>query len=110
MHADYSKYCDCRECRSYDNQEWLDVAHCVGVGGMIVYHVCSYSKLNKYIRTGAIMPPVRAWESIEQARRMSISTGRRIILRLRFPKGAEKLAGHFNQARVLNQKYPLKGI
>jgi len=30
MHADYSKYCDCRECRSYDNQEWLDVAKCIG--------------------------------------------------------------------------------
>lgn len=77
---------------------------------MIVYHVCSYAKLKKYIATGAITPPVRAWENIEQAQRMSISTGRRIILRLRFPKGAPKLEGHFNQARVINQKYPLRGI
>ena len=24
MHADYSKYCQCPECRSYDRQEWTD--------------------------------------------------------------------------------------
>ena len=73
---------------------------------MIVYHVCSYKKLQKYLKTGYILPPVRAWENIEQAERMSKSTGRRIILRLKFPNNAEKLEGHFNQARVLNQ--PLK--
>jgi len=77
---------------------------------MIVYHVCSYKKLQKYIKTGGITPPVRAWENIEQAERMSISTGRRIILRLKFPNNAEKLDGHFNQARVLNQKYILDGF
>ena len=73
---------------------------------MIVWHCTSLKKLNKYLKSGQINPPVRAWENIEQAQRMSISTGRRIILRLKFPNDAPKLEGHFNQARVLN--YPLK--
>jgi hypothetical protein len=73
---------------------------------MIVFHVCSYKKLQKYLNTGAITPPVRSWENIQQAERMSLSTGRRIILRLKFPNNAEKLEGHFNEARVLNKKYP----
>ncbi len=74
---------------------------------MIVFHVCSYKKLQRYVKTGGIMPPVRAWENIEQAERMSKSTGRRIILRLKFPGDAPKLEGHFNQARVLNTRYDL---
>lgn len=77
---------------------------------MIVYHVCSTKKLDKYRKTGFILPPVRAWENIEQAQRMSISTGRRVILRLKFPNDAPKLEGHFNQARVLNYKYEFKGF
>jgi len=72
---------------------------------MVVFHVCSYKKLQKYIQTGWIMPPVRAWENIEQAERMSLSTGRRIILRLKFPNNSEKLDGHFQQARVLKTRY-----
>ena len=74
---------------------------------MIVYHVTSLKKLNKYLKAGQINPPVRAWEVIEQAERMSKSTGRRIILRLKFPNNAEKLEGHFNQARVLNTPYKI---
>ena len=77
---------------------------------MIVYHCCSAKKLSKYLKQGGILPPVRAWENIEQAERMSISTGRRVILRLRFPDNAPKLEGHFNQARVLYQKYRLESI
>ena len=76
---------------------------------MIVYHVTTNKKLNKYINSGYIKPPVRAWENIEQAERMSISTGRRVILRLRFPDDAPKLEGHFNQARVLNKPLEFKG-
>ena len=74
---------------------------------MIVYHVTCLKKLNKYLKSGQINPPVRAWETIEQAERMSISTGRRIILRLKFPDNTDKLEGHFNEARVLNQPYVL---
>lgn len=77
---------------------------------MIVYHVCSAAKLKKYQKSGYIFAPVRAWENIQQAERMSKSTGRRIILRLKFPNNAQKLEGHFNQARVLYQNYPLKNI
>lgn len=77
---------------------------------MIVFHVCSFKKLQRYLKTGAIMPPVRAWENIQQAERMSKSTGRRIILRLRFPNNVPKLEGHFNQARVLNTRYELRDI
>lgn len=51
---------------------------------MVVYHCCSLKKLNKYLKTGGIIPPVRAWENIQQAERMSKSTGRKIILRLKF--------------------------
>jgi len=72
---------------------------------MIVYHCCSFKKLERYKATGGIMPPVRAWETIEQANRMSISTGRKVILRLKFPNDADKLEGHFNQARVINKIY-----
>ena len=74
---------------------------------MTVYHVTTLKKLNKYLKTGYIKPPVRAWENIEQAERMSKSTGRKIILRLKFPDNADKCEGHFNQARILYEPYIL---
>lgn len=77
---------------------------------MTVYHVTTLKKLNKYLKTGYIKPPVRAWENIEQAERMSKSTGRKIILRLKFPDNADKYEGHFNQARVLYEPYILESI
>ena len=77
---------------------------------MIVWHVCSYKKLQKYMSGGQISAPVRAWENVEQAERFSKSTGRRIILRLKFPNNAKKLKGHFNQARILNQNLKLDSI
>ncbi len=77
---------------------------------MVVYHVTTLKKLNKYLKTGYIKPPVRAWDSIEQAERMSKSTGRKIILRLKFPDNADKCEGHFNQARILYEPYILDSI
>ena len=77
---------------------------------MTVYHVTTLKKLNKYLTTGYIKPPVRAWENIEQAERMSKSTGRKIILRLKFPDNADKCEGHFNQARILYEPYILDSI
>lgn len=77
---------------------------------MIVYHVTSLKKLDKYRKSGKISAPVRAWENIQQAQRMSLSTGRRIILRLKFPNNAEKLDGHFNQARVLRSDLPFENF
>lgn len=75
---------------------------------MIVWHICSAKKLNKYLQSKCIKSPVRAWDNIQQAERMSLSTGRRIILRLKFPDNASRLEGHFNQARVLNEDYAFK--
>lgn len=49
---------------------------------MTVYHVTTLKKLNKYLSTGYIKPPVRAWENIEQAERMSKSTGRKNNLKI----------------------------
>lgn len=77
---------------------------------MIVFHCTTLKKLQRYQKAGVIKPPVRAWENIEQAKRMSISTGRRIILRLKFPNDAPKLEGHFGQARVLDYPFEFKGF
>lgn len=77
---------------------------------MIVYHVTSAKKLKRYMTRGIILPPVRAWENIQQAERMSIATGRKIILRLKFPEDAEKLDGHFRQARVIHEPYILRDV
>lgn len=76
---------------------------------MIVYHVTSAKKLKKYIASGRIIAPVRAWESVAEAERFSLSTGRRIILRLRFPKNSPRLEGHFGKAFVLCQDLPFRG-
>lgn len=70
---------------------------------MIVYHVTSIKKLLKYIQNRRILPPIRAWQTIEEAERFSIQTGRQIILRLRFPDNSEKLEGHRNKAVLLNE-------
>lgn len=75
---------------------------------MIVWHVCSAKKLNKYLQSKCIHAPVRAWDNIQQAQRMSLSTGRKIILRLKFPDNVSTLEGHFNQAKILNKNYPFK--
>ena len=77
---------------------------------MVVYHVTSAKKLDRYIKSGRIIAPVRAWESIEEAERFSKSTGRRVILRLRFPKNAARLEGHFGKAFVLHSDFPFKGF
>jgi hypothetical protein len=75
---------------------------------MIVYHVCTVKKLNKYIRNGGIKPPVRAWIDVEEAERFSKQTGRKVILRLKFPDNAEIYEGHKGKARVIHELYPLK--
>jgi len=77
---------------------------------MIVYHVTTYKKLTKYIESGKILPPVRAWENINDAERMSIQTGRKIILRLKFPDNSPKLAGHKNRARVFYEAIQINSV
>lgn len=74
---------------------------------MVAYHVTSPKKYQKYLQSGCIKAPVRAWENVEQAERFSKQTGRTIILRLKFPSNAEKYEGHFNQARIIYEDYKL---
>lgn len=68
---------------------------------MVVWHVTSANKLQRYRQSGVIMAPVRAWRDINMAARMSLRTGRPMILRLRFPDNAPVLEGHFGKAVVL---------
>ncbi len=77
---------------------------------MIVYHVCSISKLDHYRQLGKIKAPVRAWVDINEAVRFSCQTGRPIILRLRFPDTAKVLEGHKGLARVLDTDYNISNI
>lgn len=72
---------------------------------MIVYHVTTVKKLNKYVKAGGIKPPVRAWVDIAEAQRFSCQTGRKVILRLKFPSNAPVLDGHRGKAVVLDEFY-----
>ena len=77
---------------------------------MVVYHVTTVKKLQKYLQEGGIKPPVRAWECLSSAERFSKQTGRKILLRLKFPENAERLEGHRGEAFVLRDKYILTNI
>lgn len=77
---------------------------------MIVWHVTTVKKLKRYKDSGGILPPVRAWDSLPAAERFSKQTGRKVILRLKFPNTAERLPGHRGEAFVLNEKYRLTSI
>jgi hypothetical protein len=74
---------------------------------MVVYHVTTTKKLRKYITTGAILPPVRAWISIAAAERFSKQTGRRLILRLK-ADGWVAYKGHRGEAVVSDAPYILR--
>lgn len=74
---------------------------------MIVWHVTTLKKYQKYRNEGFILPPVRAWKDIISAGNFAIQTGRKIILRLSFPDNAEQLEGHKGNAVVLNEKFQL---
>lgn len=77
---------------------------------MIVWHVTTVKKLKRYKESGGILPPVRAWECFSAAERFSKQTGRKVILRLKFPSTAERLPGHRGEAFVLNETYRLTSI
>jgi hypothetical protein len=75
---------------------------------MKVYHVTSPKKLSKYQKAGKIKGPVvRAWADIYEAVRFSCSTGRPIILRLKFPDDAKRLPGHQGNAVYIEGDYIL---
>ena len=76
---------------------------------VVVWHVTTWKKLNRYVQNGCILPPVRAWIDIREAERFSKQTGRTIILRLKFPEDRMKrLPGHKGKAVYLDEPYPIK--
>jgi hypothetical protein len=74
---------------------------------MVVYHVTTKKKLQRYFERSQIKSPVRAWKTIEAAERFSKQTGRRIILRLKFPEDAKSLPGHCDEAVYIERNYVL---
>ena len=76
----------------------------------MVWHVTTLKKIRKYTETGYIKPPVRAWKDITCVPKFSLGTGRRVIIRLNFPKNAPALPNH-NGAVWLNTpyKFPIGG-
>jgi len=62
-----------------------------------VYHVTTLNKLKRYEQLGFINPPVRAWKTLEAARRFSIQTGRKVILRMLL-RNTKQLEGHRGEA------------
>ena len=73
---------------------------------VVVWHVCSITKLKRYEQQGHIIPPVRAWLSINAAEKFSKQTGRQMILRLKFPQSKmKKLTGHKGNAVFVD--YPV---
>lgn len=75
----------------------------------VVYHVISFKKSQRYLSTGVIKPPVRAWLTPEAAAQFSKQTGRVIILRLKFPvKDMKLLKGHRGLAVYIDKPYPIR--
>lgn len=53
---------------------------------MVGYHVTTPKKLERYLVTGAILPPVRFWPNLYTARRWAKKTGRGVILEIEVEK------------------------
>jgi len=49
------------------------------------YHVTTPKKVDRYLATGGILPPVRFWPSLCTAQRWAKRTGRSVILRFEAP-------------------------
>ena len=75
-----------------------------------IWHVTTAAKLRRYIASGAILPPVRAWESEDAAARFSRQTGRRLILRLRRDPTFARLDGHRGEALISSAPYRLESL
>lgn len=74
---------------------------------MILWHVTNLKLLNKYLETGKILAPVRAWKSIEGATRFAKQTERTIILLIKANGSFKELGGHQGQAMVSSEDYIL---
>lgn len=81
-----------------------------GRAAVVLFHVCNLKLLRKYIASGQIDNPVRAWKSLEGAVRFSKQTERRIILRLSSGKKFRPLGGHRDQAMISDEPYPIDEI
>lgn len=46
------------------------------------FHVTTPKKIERYLSTGVILPPVRFWPNIETAKRWAKRTGRSVILEI----------------------------
>jgi len=53
---------------------------------MIGYHVTTDKKLDRYTRTGAILPPVRFWPNLYTAEKWMNKVNRNIILEIEVPE------------------------
>lgn len=63
------------------------------------WHCTTPKKMQRYLKTGSILPPVRAWENYNDAIAWSFKTGRQIILRVKL-KLPERFEGHQNKALI----------
>lgn len=52
---------------------------------MTLFHVTTRRKLQRYVETGGILPPVRGWLFEGSARAWKKKTGRDLILRIQVP-------------------------
>jgi hypothetical protein len=77
---------------------------------VVLFHVTNPKLLNKYIASGHIDGPVRAWRSLEGALRFSKQTDRFVILRINARKGWRILGGHQGQAMVTDTPYPMSKV
>lgn len=58
------------------------------------YHVTTTKRLQRYLETGAILPPVRFWRFLSSAEAWAKKTGRNTILRIADVKEAYPLPDH----------------
>jgi len=77
---------------------------------MVLWHVTTMKKLNRYLEHGFINPPVRAWKDIKSAERFSKQTGRTIIIRLKGNESFKLYEGHRGEALESNERYYLKDV
>jgi len=74
---------------------------------MVLFHVTNFKLLQKYLETGHIQPPVRAWRSLDGAVRFAKQTDRKLIIRLSGKGEFRDLGGHQGQAMVSDEPYPI---
>ena len=77
---------------------------------MVLFHCTNLALLQKYIESGQIDNPVRAWRTLAGAVRFSKQTDRKIILRLAARKDFRQLGGHQNEALVSDRPYRLENL